>query len=99
MPKYKFVTQIQIVCATMTIHNFIRKNAENDIDFNRYEDENIILNSDDNYHNEVDLDQTQVLNVISSSEMERVRDSIRNQIMEFKQKTNNIIVSKNCMVL
>nr|KYP51549.1 hypothetical protein KK1_026577 [Cajanus cajan] len=72
MPNYKLETQVQIVCATMTLHNFIRRNAESDVDFSRYEDENIILELDDNYHGTVNLEQNQVLNVISSSTMDRV---------------------------
>ena len=33
MLKYKFETEVQIVCATMTIHKFIRRNVESNIDF------------------------------------------------------------------
>jgi hypothetical protein len=84
MPKFKYETQVQIVVATMTIHNFIRRNAKIDTDFDLYEDENTIINHDD-YHRSANLDQSQVLNIASSSEMDRVRDSIRNQILEYKQ--------------
>nr|KYP66300.1 hypothetical protein KK1_012588 [Cajanus cajan] len=86
MPKYKLETQVQIVCATMAIHNFIRRNAESDIDFSRYEDENITFESDDNYHGTVNLEKNQVLNVISSSKMDQVRDSIRDEIVQLKNK-------------
>ena len=50
----------------MTIHNFIRRNIKSDTDFTCHEDENINLDLDDNYHNAVNLDQTQVVNVIYS---------------------------------
>uniref|UniRef100_A0A0R0LFB5 DDE Tnp4 domain-containing protein n=1 Tax=Glycine max TaxID=3847 RepID=A0A0R0LFB5_SOYBN len=53
---YKFETRVQIVCAVMTIYNFIRRNAKSDIDFTCYEDENISIDSNDNYHNIVNLD-------------------------------------------
>ncbi|XP_050897585.1 uncharacterized protein LOC127104449 [Lathyrus oleraceus] len=86
MPKFKFQTQVQIVVATMTIHNFIRRNAEIDVDFNLYEDENTTIHHDD-YHISPNLDQSQVLNVASSLEMDHVRDSIRNKIIEYKLKT------------
>ena len=36
--------------------NFIRRNAKSDIDFTCYEDENISIDSNDNYHNIVNLD-------------------------------------------
>jgi len=39
MPKYKFETQVQIVYATMTVHNVIERNVEMDTNFRRYEDE------------------------------------------------------------
>jgi hypothetical protein len=70
----------------MTIHNFIRRNAEIDVDFNLYEDENTTIHHDD-YHISPNLDQSQVLNVASSLEMDHVRDSIRNKIIEYKLKT------------
>jgi hypothetical protein len=84
MPKFKYETQVQIVITTMTIHNFIRRNAKIDTDFDLYEDENTNINHD-NYHRSANSDQSQVLNITSSSEMDRVRDSIRNQILEYKQ--------------
>ncbi|RHN41832.1 hypothetical protein MtrunA17_Chr1g0211031 [Medicago truncatula] len=82
MPKFKFETQVQIVVATMAIHNFIRRKAENDMDFNVYEDESTVIHHDDSSSN---LDQSQVLNVVSSSEMDRVRNIIRNEIIEHRQ--------------
>lgn len=39
--------QVEIVIGTMTIHNFIRMNAKVDIDFHRYEDEDIDLDYKD----------------------------------------------------
>jgi hypothetical protein len=84
MPKFKYETQVQIVITTMTIHNFIRRNAKIDTDFDLYEDENTIINHDD-YHRSANLDQSQVLNIASSSDMDRVRDSIRSQMLEYKQ--------------
>lgn len=39
--------QVEIVIGTMTIHNFIRMNAKVDIDFHRYEDEDIDLDHND----------------------------------------------------
>ncbi|KEH44358.1 hypothetical protein MTR_1g112620 [Medicago truncatula] len=66
----------------MAIHNFIRRKAENDMDFNVYEDESTVIHHDDSSSN---LDQSQVLNVVSSSEMDRVRNIIRNEIIEHRQ--------------
>ncbi|XP_039688777.1 uncharacterized protein [Medicago truncatula] len=89
MPNFKFETQVQIVVATMVIHNFIRRKAEIDIDFNVYEDESTIIHHDDSSSN---LDQSHVLNVVSSSEMDRVRNIIRNEIIEHSKK---IVFSKD----
>jgi len=77
MPKYKFETQVPIVCAIMTIHNFIRRNVEMDFDFIGYEEEDIFLDVDYNNHNETSFDQSQVLNIVSASEMDYIRDYIR----------------------
>ena len=82
MPKYKFETQVQIVCATMTVHNFIRRNAEMDSDFICYEEEDILLDVDYNNHNKTSL----VLNIISAPEMDHVRDYIRDEIIQYKKK-------------
>jgi hypothetical protein len=46
-----------------------------DTNFDLYEDENTIIN----------LDQSQVLNIVSSWEMDHVWDSIHNQIIQYKQ--------------
>ncbi|XP_045802374.1 uncharacterized protein LOC123895954 [Trifolium pratense] len=81
MPKFKYETQVQIVVATMAIHNFIRRTAEVDSDFNLYEDENTVIHHDE-IHRSNNLDPSQVFNVASSSEMDHVRDLIRNQIIE-----------------
>nr|KYP71030.1 hypothetical protein KK1_010273 [Cajanus cajan] len=78
MPKFKFETQVQIVSATMTIHNFIRRKSETDSEFKRYEDENIDEYENDNHISE---DQSLPLTVTSSTEIDLVRDSIRDQII------------------
>ncbi|KAL4327687.1 hypothetical protein AHAS_Ahas13G0125000 [Arachis hypogaea] len=78
MPKFKMKTQIQIVSATMTIHNFIRRNSKTDFEFTQYEDENIIEDEDDN---QIGDSQSPNLSVAFSSEMNIVRDSIQDQIL------------------
>ncbi|XP_058755134.1 uncharacterized protein LOC131628278 [Vicia villosa] len=83
MPKFKYEIQVQIVVAKMTIHNFIKRNAQMDIDFNIYEDENTVIHHDD-YHRSTNLDPSQSFSVASSSEMDHARDSIRDQIIEYK---------------
>ncbi|XLT86848.1 hypothetical protein HN873_008601, partial [Arachis hypogaea] len=78
MPKFKTETQVQIECATMGIHNFIRRHFKTDIEFNQYEHA-IILDGEDNSYVGESFDQT--LSVSSSAEIDRIRDSIRNQII------------------
>ncbi|RHN55703.1 hypothetical protein MtrunA17_Chr5g0420851 [Medicago truncatula] len=55
-----------------------------DVDFSRYEDEDITLDLDD-YRRPVNLDLSQNLNIASSSKMNHVRDSVRDQIIEFRK--------------
>ena len=87
MPKFKYETQVHIVCTTTTIHNFIRRNAETDLQFSQYENEDIVLDLDDqSCHNEVNLDHSQTFNVISSTEMDCIQDTIRDNIIRSKQK-------------
>ncbi|XP_039690638.1 uncharacterized protein [Medicago truncatula] len=84
MTKFTIKTQVEVVVATMAIHNFIRRNADMDVDFNRYEDEDITLDHDD-YRRPVNFDLSQKLNIASSSEMNHVRNSVRGQIIKFKK--------------
>uniref|UniRef100_A0A0R0FQC8 Uncharacterized protein n=1 Tax=Glycine max TaxID=3847 RepID=A0A0R0FQC8_SOYBN len=57
-------------------HSSLR-NVEMDFDFIRYEEEDIFLDVDYNNHNETSFDQSQVLNIVSASEMDHIRDYIR----------------------
>ena len=82
MPKFKIETQVQIVSATMAIHNFIRRNTSTDVEFSRYEDEDIL---EGNYDDHVVSEPFPNLNIVSSSEMDSVRDAIRNQIVVHTQ--------------
>ncbi|XP_057719160.1 uncharacterized protein LOC130980551 [Arachis stenosperma] len=77
-----FTNHNEIVCATMAIHNFIRRHSETDTEFNQYEHANILDGEDNSYVGE-NSDQT--LTISSSAEMDRVRDSIRDQIVNHMQ--------------
>ncbi|KAK8512240.1 hypothetical protein V6N12_031965 [Hibiscus sabdariffa] len=79
MPKFKIETQVHIIIATMTIHNFIRRKSETDSEFNRYEGEDMVELDDDDHGS---VDPSIRLTVASSKEMDLVRDSIRDQIVE-----------------
>ncbi|XP_072084628.1 uncharacterized protein [Arachis hypogaea] len=78
----RFTNHNKIVCATMAIHNFIRRHSETDTEFNQYEHANILDGEDNSYVGE-SSDQT--LTIISSAEIDRVRDSIRDQIINHMQ--------------
>ena len=82
MPKFKIETQVQIVSATIAIHNFIRRHSETDFEFNQYEDENIVEAEDDNHVGE---DPFSNLTIASSLEMNLIRDLIRDQSIEYMQ--------------
>ena len=79
MPNFKYMTQVEIVCATMAIHNFIRRNSISDIEFCRAEeyDNSMVedLDNDGNLNTCLDVDLT------SSAEMDYVRDRIRDEIV------------------
>ena len=66
----------------MVIHNFIRRNTSTNVEFSRYEDEDIL---EGNYDDHVVSDPFSSLNIVSSSEMDNVRDAIRNQIVAHTQ--------------
>lgn len=80
MPSFKFETQVQIVIATMAIHNFIRRKSATDSDFMHFEDEDILENDNDNQ-----VGENPSITVASSTEMDFVRNSIRDQIVESMQ--------------
>ena len=48
MRKFEFSTQVRLVCATMAIHNFIRRNSRSDTHFEDAEKESLI--DEDNCH-------------------------------------------------
>ena len=78
MRKYSYQTQVRLVCATMALHNFIRRNDATDVVFRQAEAGNII----DRENNSVD-DQHSTTNYgrRSSSQMHHIRDSIRDKIV------------------
>ena len=41
MRSYNYETQVKIVCATMALHNFIRRNSDSDSNFGQAEEGNI----------------------------------------------------------
>ncbi|XP_028764534.1 uncharacterized protein LOC114762832 [Neltuma alba] len=76
MPSYKYKTQVQVVCATMAIHNFLRRNSETDKDFIEAQSEGTI---DEDNHDEAG--ETSSSNLPRSRQMNHVRDTIRDQIV------------------
>lgn len=78
MPNYNYKTQVQIVYATMAIHNFIRRHSDSDIEFQRV-DENYINLED--VHNHVNFNPGIDADIVSSPEMNVIRDSIRDDIV------------------
>ncbi|XLT55230.1 hypothetical protein HN873_047834 [Arachis hypogaea] len=66
----------------MAIHNFIRRHFETDTEFNQYEHANILDGEDNSYVGE---SSNQTLTVNSFVEIDRVRVSIRDQIINHMQ--------------
>ena len=69
---YNFAPQVQIISATMAIHNFIRRNTKTNAKFNYSKDESILDNNDE----QIDLDPSLSLNIVSSTKMDHVQESI-----------------------
>ncbi|XLS75828.1 hypothetical protein HN51_032693 [Arachis hypogaea] len=82
MSKFKIKTQVQIVCATIAIHNFLKRHSEIDTEFNQYEHANILDGEDNSY---VDESSDQTLTISSFVEIDHVRDLIRDQIINHMQ--------------
>ena len=78
MRKFKFSTQVRLVCATMAIHNFIRRNSRSDAQFEEAEKESSI--DEDNCHQNQE-DSSSSFTASSSARMNRIRDTIRNKIV------------------
>ena len=77
MRSYDYPTQVKIVCATMAIHNFIRRTSISDRDF--FPDEHEGDSSDDGSDDgNEDFSATPLT---TSSDMASVRDFIRDQIV------------------
>ncbi|XP_028790499.1 uncharacterized protein LOC114746446 [Neltuma alba] len=83
MPSYDFATQVQIVCATMAIHNFIRSTSISDPGFIQFEQEGSYAEEND----DDGVGSSHIpSSVDSSSHMVRLRDSIRDQIIHYIQE-------------
>ena len=71
-----FDTQVRIVCATVTIHNFIRRASISDCDF--------LADSDANDDGNDDGDEEfSAPPLTTSSDMASIRDFIRDQIVYY----------------
>ena len=77
MRKFSFQTQVHIVCATMGIHNFIRRNSCTDVDFKEAGNE-----GGEEYEEETnEASSSHSTTVMSSPRMNNRRDKIRNDIV------------------
>jgi len=84
MPTYQYNVQIQVVTATMAIHNFIRKYNSDDPDFMTYDDDPDLVPKEffQEYYNirsHGNNDREPVQR--NTKPMENVRDTIRNELV------------------
>ncbi|XP_028754241.1 uncharacterized protein LOC114713729 [Neltuma alba] len=77
MPRFKFQTQVGIVCATMAVHNFIRQNSPTGDRFIEAEHGSVI--DEENNHASGEASSS---SLTSAAQMNRVCDSIRDQIVQ-----------------
>ena len=78
MRSYDFPTQVKIVCATMVIHNFIRRTSISDRDFLADSD------ADDDGNDDGD-EEFSAPPLTTSSDMTSLRDFIRDQIVYYSR--------------
>ena len=78
MKAYSFETQVHIVCATMAIHNLIRRNSQTNVDFQQAEQGNI---RGEGNNDQGHVAFTSTISRLSSTQMNHIRDSIRDQIV------------------
>ena len=80
MRKYEFSTQVRLVCATMAIHNFIRRKSQSDIRFKEADEDESLIEEDNCHQNQ----EASLSNFSASSfaRMNRIRDRIRDRIVE-----------------
>ena len=83
MPKFKYPTQVQIVIATMGIHNFIRQNSITDNGFTMFDNEGNIPNNDEGDATSNDGDLSENVDDTSFTYMDQIRNSIRDEIVGF----------------
>lgn len=79
MPSFKFNTQVHFVTTTRTIHNSIRQRSTTDKGFNYYANEDIITKIEEGDQPSGIPSEIQVR---SSTNMETLRDKIRDEIVE-----------------
>ena len=73
MSPYQYKTQVQIVVASMTLHNYIRRRSQLDVDFVQYD-------CNPNYISDIGArENSQGLQ--KPSRMDIVRDNIANSLM------------------
>lgn len=81
MPSYPFRTQVYIVVACMVIHNFLRRFSLHDELFEKYEDENVVIQdgpSIDNDTAQPPHNYNKIFEFESQQNMIALRDQIAN---------------------
>ena len=83
MPKFKYLTQVQIVIVTMGIHNFIRQNSITDNGFTMFDDEGNIPHNDEGDAITNDGDLFENVDDTYSAYIDQIQNSIRDEVVEF----------------
>lgn len=84
MPSFSFRTQVKIVFACMALHNFIRLNAQFDLEFARAEDDEIGVSQEGGSQ---DNEEGRTVDMRDDRHMSHVRDIIADQL--FSIRTTN----------
>ena len=75
MPNFKFDKQVTVVTKSMALHNFIRKEAIADLEFESYEGKEDYIPDDEESSTNINVDENE------ASEMGMVRENIVRELM------------------
>ena len=75
MPNFKFDKQVAVVATSMTLHNFIRREAIADLKFESYEGKGDYISYDEESSTNINVDENE------ASEIGVVRENIVRELM------------------
>ena len=81
MPSFPFSKQVKIVIASMVLHNFIRKYANNDQEFQPFDNDDELLPTSESENQREENNEEQSTSSFNVREMDQERDQIARLLM------------------